>query len=131
MADFFSVQYAYPNGVAADFIGTRFASGYRDQCVRVQGTAGTVDSHYMGAVNIAGANPWKGAESDHTRLGAQTNVQDFLESIRSGRPIDNTAAAAQSNLTAILGRTAAYRKRGVTWEEMMHSGEKLEAGIQG
>jgi predicted dehydrogenase len=130
MADFFSVQYAYPNGVIADFIGTRFASGYRDQCVRVQGTRGTVDSHYMGAVNIAGANPWAGAATDATRLGAQTNVRNFLESIRSGRPIDNTAAAAQSNLTAILGRTAAYRKRSVSWEEMLRTGEKFEAGIR-
>ncbi len=129
MLDFFSVQYTYPNGVLADFIGTRFASGYRDQCVRIQGTRGTVDSHYMGAVNIVGAVPWKGAESDTTRLGARTNVQDFLASIRSGKPIDNTAAAAQSNLTAILGRTAAYRKRSVTWEEMLRSGEKFEAGI--
>ena len=130
MADFFSVQYTYPNGVIADFIGTRFGGVYRDQCVRIQGTLGTVDSHYMGAVNIIGANPWKGAESDNTRLGAQTNVQNFLESIRSGHPIDNTASAAQSNLTAILGRTAAYRKRSVTWDEMMRTGEKFEAGIQ-
>jgi myo-inositol 2-dehydrogenase/D-chiro-inositol 1-dehydrogenase len=130
MADFFSVQYTYPHGVAGDFIGTRFADGYRDQSVRVQGTRGTVDSHYMGAVNIVGEMPWKGAESDTTRMGAQTNVQMFLDSIRSGRPIDNTAQAAQSNLTAILGRTAAYRKRAVSWDKMMRSGEKLEAGIQ-
>ena len=130
MADFFSVQYAYPNGVAADFIGTRFASRYRDQCVRVQGTRGTVDSHYMGAVNIIGANPWAGAATDTTRLGAQTNVRSFLESIRAARPIDNTAAAAQSNLTAILGRTAAYRKRSVTWEEMLRTGEKFDADIR-
>jgi myo-inositol 2-dehydrogenase/D-chiro-inositol 1-dehydrogenase len=131
MADYFSVQYSYPNGVAADFIGTRFAGGYRDQCVRIQGTRGTVDSHYMGAVNIIGANPWTGAETDNTRLGAQTNVHSFLDSIRSGSPIDNTASAAQSNLTAILGRTAAYRKRSVTWDEMLRTGEKFEAGIQG
>ncbi len=130
MADFFSVQYLYPDGVTADFIGTRFAGGYRDQCVRVQGTRGTVDSHYMGAVNIVGANPWKGAESDNTRLGAQTNARNFLESIRSGRPIDNTASAAQSNLTAILGRTAAYRRSSVTWEDMLRTGETIEAGIQ-
>ena len=130
MADFFSVQYQYPKGVAADFIGTRFADGYRDQCVRIQGTRGTVDTHYMGAVNIIGANPWKGAQTDTTRLGAQTNVQNFLESIRTGRPIDNTAAAAETNLTSILGRTAAYRKKNVTWDEMMRTGEKFEAGIQ-
>jgi hypothetical protein len=84
----------------------------------------------MGAVNIVGANPWKGAESDNTRLGALTNVQNFLESIRSGRPIDNTASAAQSNLTAILGRTAAYRKRSVTREEMMRDGDKFDARIR-
>jgi predicted dehydrogenase len=130
-ADFFSVQYSYPGGVAADFIGTRFASGYRDQVVRVQGTRGTVDSHYMGAVNITGSNPWKGAESDNTRLGAQTNVGNFLESIRSARPIDNTASAAETNLTAILGRTAAYRKRSVTWEEMLRTGEKFDARLKG
>ncbi len=129
-ADFFSVRYSYPNGVTADFIGTRFASGYRDQVVRVQGTRGTVDSHYMGAVNIVGANPWKGAESDNTRLGAQTNVRDFLESIRSGRPIDNTESAAHTNMTAILGRTAAYRKRSLTWEEMLRTGEKFDPGIR-
>jgi predicted dehydrogenase len=130
MADFFSAQYLYPNSVVGNFIGTRFGSGYRDQCVRVQGARGTVDSHYMGAVNIVGANPWKGAESDNTRLGALTNVQNFLESIRSGRPIDNTASAAQSNLTAILGRTAAYRKRSVTREEMMRDGDKFDARIR-
>ncbi len=131
MADYFSVQYAYPDGVGAEFIGTRFNSGSHDQRVRVLGVRGAADSHYMGAVNITGANPWKGAETDSTRLGAQTNVRSFLESIRSGRPIDNTAAAAESNLTAILGRTAAYRKSAVTWDEMMRTGEKLDPGIRG
>ncbi|MEO8596077.1 MAG: Gfo/Idh/MocA family oxidoreductase [Candidatus Solibacter sp.] len=129
-ADFFSVQYTYPNGVIADFIGTRFADVYRDQVVRVQGTKGTVDSHYMGAVNIVGANPWKGAESDTTRLGAQTNVRDFLASIRAGKPIDNTAGGAQTNLTAILGRTSAYRKKSVTWDEMLRTGEKFDAKLK-
>jgi len=38
MADFFSVQYTYSEGVIADFIGTRIGGVYRDQCVRVQGT---------------------------------------------------------------------------------------------
>jgi myo-inositol 2-dehydrogenase/D-chiro-inositol 1-dehydrogenase len=131
MLDFFSVQYSYPNEVLADFVGTRFAHAYRDLCVRVHGTKGTVDSHYMGPVNIAGANPWKGAERDNTRLGAPTNVQNFVESIRSGRPIDNTAQAAQSNLTAILGRTAVYLKRNVTWDQMLRTGERLDAGLPG
>lgn len=130
MQDYFSVQYVYPRGVFADFIGTRFNSGYRDQCVRVLGSKGTADSHYMGAVNISGASPWAGAQSDNTRLGALTNVLNFVESIRSGRAVDNFAQAVESNLTGILGRTAAYLKRPVTWDAMLRMGEKIDAGIR-
>ena len=57
-------------------------------------------------------------------------MRDFLASIRSGKPIDNTAEAAQTNLTAILGRTSAYRKKAVTWDEMLHTGEKFDAKLK-
>jgi len=36
----------------------------------------------------------------------------------------------ESNLTSILGRMAAYQERIVTWDEMMRSGEKLEARLK-
>ncbi len=32
----------------------------------------------------------------------------------------------RSNLTTILGRTAAYKKAEVTWDEMLKADEKLE-----
>jgi len=37
----------------------------------------------------------------------------------------------RSNLITILGRTAAYEKRTVTWTELLNSKEKLDAGLKG
>jgi hypothetical protein len=37
----------------------------------------------------------------------------------------------RSNLTTILGRTAAYQKAEVTWDEMMRANEKLHLDLKG
>jgi hypothetical protein len=47
---------------------------------------------------------WPSMIAGLARAERQGDMADFLESIRSGRSIDNTASAAQRNLTAILGR---------------------------
>jgi predicted dehydrogenase len=128
--NFFILEYTYPDGVRADFSASSFPHGFRDLCVRLYGTRGSVDSHYMGAVNIYGANPWKGTESDQTRLGALTNVQNFVKSISSGQYLVNAADAVDSALSAILGRMAAYRGVPMTWDEMLRLNEKLEPRLE-
>jgi hypothetical protein len=35
----------------------------------------------------------------------------------------------ESALTAMLGRQAAYTGREVTWDELLRTGERLDAGI--
>ncbi len=128
--DHFVVTYWYPNDVWVDFSSAQFLKGFHDMCIRFYGTAGTVDSHYGAAVRITGDNPWSGAEKDDTfRQGAQSNVRNFLESIRTGKPLNNAAQGAESTLTSILGRMAAYKQRPVTWEEMMWSGERFEVKL--
>jgi predicted dehydrogenase len=129
MQDVFVVSFSFPNGVRADFSGARFVKGYRDICVRVYGTSGTLDSHYLGAVRITGDHPWTGATADATREGALANVRAFVESIRTGKLLNNAASAVESNLACILGRTAAYENRVVTWEEMAGRNEKLDARL--
>ncbi len=90
-----------------------------------------MDSHYGGMVRITGPNAWMGAEKDDTfRQGAINNVKSFIESIRTGKLLNNAEQAVESNLTAILGRTAAYQNREVTWEEMMRSTERFEAKLK-
>ena len=39
--------------------------------------------------------------------------------------------SVRSNLTTILGRTAAYKKAEVTWDEMINAGEKLDYSFAG
>ncbi len=129
--DHFLVTFWYPNDVKVDFSSNQFVKGYSDLCIRYYGTAGTVDSHYGGAVRITGDNPWNGTEKDDTFTGgAITNIKAWVESIRTGKFLNNAQQAAESTLTSILGRTAAYAGRVVTWDEMMRRKERLEANLK-
>jgi len=129
--DHFIVTYWYPNGVEVSFSSHQLTRSFSDLCVRFFGIKGAVDSHYNGLVRITGENAWLGAEKDDTfRQGAINNVKTFVGSIRTGRPFNNAEEAVRSNLTAILGRMAAYQERIVTWEEMMQSQEKYEVNLK-
>ena len=130
--DHFLVNFWYPNGVKVDFSSAQFTKGYNDLCIRVYGSQGTLDSHYNGSLAITGDHPWpgnSGGKDDTFKAGAITNVKAFTEAVRAGKPVNNAEASVESNLTAILGRMAAYRESTVTWEEMMKGGERLEAKL--
>jgi tetratricopeptide (TPR) repeat protein len=56
--------------------------------------------------------------------------KDFVQAIRSGKFINHGKDAAESTMTGVLGRIAAYEGRMVTWDEMMEKKEKMEAGLK-
>jgi myo-inositol 2-dehydrogenase/D-chiro-inositol 1-dehydrogenase len=129
--DHFVVTYWYPNDVQVSFSSNQLTRAFSDLCVRCFGIQGAVDSHYNGLVRITGQNAWMGSEKDDTfRQGAINNVKAFIESVRTGKLLNNAETAVESNLTAILGRTAAYKGAAVTWDEMMQANEKLEANFK-
>lgn len=129
--DHFVVTYWYPNNVQASFSSNQLTNSFSDLCVRCFGVDGCADTHYNGLVRITGKNAWSGTQQDPTfRDGAIENVKAFIESIRSGKYLNNTEVAVESTLTAILGRTAAYKQQVVTWDEMMKSTEKFEAQLK-
>lgn len=126
--DHFLVTYWYPNDVQVNFSSNRLTRSFQDLCIRCFGVRGMVDAHYNGLVRITGENQWMGTERDSTfDQGAIRNVKDLVASIQSGKLINNAETAVESNLTAILGRTAAYQAAMVIWDEMMRSTEKWEA----
>ncbi len=125
--DFFIVTFVYTSGVEVDHNSVQFTKGYDDICARAFGSKGTADAHYGGLVRITGENAWLGANKDDTfRSGAIANAKKFVESIRTNSPINNAQVAAESTLTAVLGRTAAYRSREVTWSELLAEKEKFD-----
>ena len=50
-------------------------------------------------------------------------MNQWCASIRNRKPLNTVDSAADSTLAAILGRTAAYSGRDVTWEEILRSKE--------
>jgi predicted dehydrogenase len=129
--DHFALTFTYPNEVHASFSSNQLTNSFSDLCVRIFGIRGCADTHYGGLIRLTGENAWLGAERDDTfKQGCINNVKAFIASIRDGKPINNVEESVQSNLTAILGRMAAYKHGTVTWDEMMNSGEKWESNLK-
>lgn len=129
--DHFICTYWYPNDVKVDFCSAQFTKGYSRLCMRVYGSKGTVDSYYGDNVEITGDNPWKGGNTGSIyQDGAVTNVKTFVESIKTGKYINNGIGGAESTLTSILGREAAYRQTEVTWDEIIRENKKLETTLK-
>jgi myo-inositol 2-dehydrogenase/D-chiro-inositol 1-dehydrogenase len=130
--DHFVVMYWYPNDVHVTFSSNQLTKSFADVAVRCFGVNGAVDAHYGGLVRVTGPNAWSGTEKDDTfNGGAISNVKAFVDSIRTGKLLNNADIAVESTLTAILGRTAAYRQgEVVTWDDMMKANEKWETTLK-
>ncbi len=62
----------------------------------------------------------------------ETNIATFHDNITKGECANPTVApSVRSNLTTILGRTAAYKNGVVTWQEMMQANEKFAPDLKG
>jgi predicted dehydrogenase len=129
--DHFVVTFWYPNDVLLDFSSGQFTHGYDDIGCRIYGTLGTVDSHYGGQVSIrAKTGGYRGGSTGQIyKEGAVANIKSFCESILSRKCVNNMEESANSALTCILGRTAAYEGRLVTWDEMIKANAKLDAKL--
>jgi len=94
---------------------------------------GYADTHYFGKVMLrSDEEVYNGEMNNLFTDGVIRNIATFHDSIRNGDCRNPTVApSVRSNLTAILGRTAAYQKREVTWDEIMNANEKVEANLKG
>jgi myo-inositol 2-dehydrogenase/D-chiro-inositol 1-dehydrogenase len=131
--DHFSVTFTFPKDVILSFCSKQLGAGWDDILCRMYGTEGTIDTHYFGDVSIRGKHPYAGGKTqDLYRSGAVRNIAAFHESLTKGDFSNPTVApSVRSNLTTILGRTAAYRRQEVTWDELMKSTEQLEPNLEG
>jgi len=131
--DNFSVVFDYPNDVRLTFSSKQAGKGWEDIECRVYGMEGVIDTHYFGVVKVVCDEPYNGGTMTNLYTdGVVNNISTFHKAITSGDFSNATVVpSVRSNLTTILGRTAAYRRAEVTWVEMMKSNEKWEAGLKG
>ena len=140
----FQVLYEYPDDIHVNYHSTQFDPSIRDVCERFFGTKGISVSHYTGGVFITGENEWDSgvargtaeaiSKKDWATGTFKSSLEDadpnkqkaFIESIKTGRLINEAASGAQSTLTAILGRTAAYTGEPVTWEQVAYSNDRID-----
>jgi myo-inositol 2-dehydrogenase / D-chiro-inositol 1-dehydrogenase len=131
--DHFAVVFQFPNEVLLTFSSKQAGFGYDDIMCRIYGTLGTADVHYAAKSRLLARDEVKDGDApDLYQSGAAANIATFHNSIVKGDYSNPTVSTSvRSNLTTVLGRTAAYQKRLVTWEEMMRQQEPLAADLSG
>lgn len=131
--DHFSVIFSFPNDVLVTFSSKQYGEGHEDILCRAYGTDGTLHTHYGGEVSIKGKKPYEGGNTAPIyKEGAVANIATFHKSITEGDFSNPTVAASvRSNLTTILGRTAAYTGKEATWDDLLKSEERMDPRLQG
>lgn len=134
----YNALFHYPDNVDVTFSSTQFIKGWWDVTERFFGTKGVSQSPYSGALGIWGDEPWQyaGAAKDasdtkafsatgkftsNLELADAEKKKAFVDSISSGKFHNQAAKGAESALSCIMARTAAYTGREVSWEDTMKS----------
>jgi len=138
----YHVVFRYPEGVDVTFSSTQFAKGWWDVTQRFFGTRGTSQSPYVGPLGIWGDEPWQDQNSITPKDSSQpqafsvtgnfrSNLEQadpekkkaFVASIAEGKFHNQAAAGAESALSCMMARTAAYTGRELSWEDTLKSTE--------
>jgi predicted dehydrogenase len=128
----FSLVFYYPDDVHVTFSSTQFGGNYRnDVSQSFFGTRGRCRTPYTGPVTIESEEPWtwSPASSSNIEAGNDEKQKAFIDSITSRQFHNQAASGATAALTCILGRTAAYTGKTVTWDEIYKSKETWDAKL--
>jgi len=114
--DHFALEFEYPNGARV-----------LSMCRQIDGTATRVDEYLIGTKGTAdpakwikAAKPWRFEVEEPPNPYVQEHT-DLIASIRKGQPLNEGRQVAESTLTAIMGREAAYTGQAITWDEIMNA----------
>jgi len=141
----FNIVYQYPNEVDVSFSSTQFGKVQFDVNERFNGVRGSSQSPYAGPLGIWGEEQWvwsgsdkpaaegqfsaSGSFSDNLAQADPEKQKAFIGSITSGKFHNQAVTGVETALTAMLGRQAAYQGRELTWDELLRSNERWDAGI--
>lgn len=118
--DHFAVEYEYPGG-------QRMFS----QARQINGCDNLVEEAIIGSLGTSNCKNQIAAKSGNWKFRGkdpnpyQQEHLDLIASIRAGQPINEAQTVAESTMTAILGREAAYSGKALTWDAAMQSTTRL------
>jgi myo-inositol 2-dehydrogenase/D-chiro-inositol 1-dehydrogenase len=142
----YNVLFHYPEGVDVTFSSTQIAKGWWEVTERFFGTRGTSQSPYTGPLGIWGEESWQaegslakdtgqtafsatGKFTSNLEFADREKKKAFVDSIVTGKFHNQADKGAESALSSMMARTAAYTGREITWEETLQSTEKWDAKI--
>jgi predicted dehydrogenase len=112
--DHIFAEFEYPSGARVlSFSG--HGPGTTRGGEKIVGTKGTSDCNSR----IAGETPWQ--YEGQSVNGQQQEHIDLIKSIRDGKPLNEGQQVAESTLTAIGGRVAAYTGRSFNWSWLLNA----------
>ena len=131
--DHFAVIFFFPEDLTVTFTSKQVGFGFDDIMVRAHGTAGTAETNYGGKCWLRSRDDvFEGPTDNIYQAGVERNIATFHTSITQGNCANETVTpSVRSTLTTILGRTAAYKKSEVTWDQLIKANEKWEFDPKG
>ncbi len=118
--DHFAIDYEYENGA-------RMMS----MCRQIPGCENSVSEALTGTKGFCQANKYIITGDKTWQYSGKNNLPyvqehtDLIAAIRAGKPYNELKDCAESTLTAIMGRMAAYTGQAVTWDQALNSEENL------
>jgi predicted dehydrogenase len=142
----YNAVFYYPEDVTVSFSSAQFVKGGFDVTERFFGTKGTSQSPYSGPLGIWGDEPWQpeaaaakpaegaafsvtGKFSDNLQFADSAKKKSFVDSIVTTNFHNQAAKGAESALSCMLARTAAYKGQEVTWDALLKSTEVWDPKI--
>jgi myo-inositol 2-dehydrogenase / D-chiro-inositol 1-dehydrogenase len=115
------VDFEYPNGARV-----------LSMCRQIEGAANHIGEQFIGtkgrtnaADTIEGPKAWKyAAPTPRVNPYVQEHT-DLVASIRAGKPLNELKQVAESTLTAIMAREAAYTGQVITWDALLAAPQDL------
>ena len=114
--DHFAIEFEYESG-----------GRVMSMCRQINGTANHVGEHIVGTRGTAdperwirGQQAWQWGDTEYVNPYVQEHT-DLIASIRAGTPLNEGRRVAESTLTAIMGREAAYTGQEITWDEILNA----------
>ncbi|HLY61201.1 MAG TPA: Gfo/Idh/MocA family oxidoreductase [Terriglobia bacterium] len=118
--DHFAIDYEYDKGVRVASYARQMPNCENNVSEALVGTKGFCQ---VNKYSITGANSWNFAGTDNKPYVQEHT--DLIASIRAGKPYNELKGVAETTMTAILGRMAAYTGKAVTWDQALNSKEDL------